>query len=394
MTIQGRRKLLTGSVFILRDDIEVKALFDRLARNQRGQGVLAVVLVLVILAALILGPLLGFMGTGLKEGQMHESKAQELYAADSGVEDALNWLIQGKPTGQYWGWDWNETTGEGQKYFPDPINDRTVNVFVEKVASKNYKITSTATSDDGGGTTVESYVRFTGVMFGAAVTVTNGDLYIEDTYIDGDVLVSGDFSSEDSTVTGIASENQTIEFTPLNPEPYKDEALNGTVLEGDQLIDEDTSWDTPVYIEGDLKIEAGVTLTLNGTVWVEGSIGGLSMFVEGLPDNHTSINGTGNLIAEQGNIRIEYLRIETTNMPLLWAVHGDIERVETNQYMKVILYAPEGNIEIETTDVLYGVVFAETVDLMENCSVVYPTEYYDLLGDGELEILTYTLASG
>ena len=112
----------------------MKIIFDRLARKQSGQGVLAVVLVLVILAALILGPLLGFMGTGLKEGQMHESKVQELYAADSGVEDALNWLIQGKPTDGNWDWTWDGSTGERNSY---QINDMTVDVTVEALAEGN-----------------------------------------------------------------------------------------------------------------------------------------------------------------------------------------------------------------------------------------------------------------
>jgi len=71
---------------------EVKKALTCLIKNESGQGALAIVLILVILGALILGPLLAFMGTGLKAGQMHEERTKELYAAESGIEDAL-WIL-------------------------------------------------------------------------------------------------------------------------------------------------------------------------------------------------------------------------------------------------------------------------------------------------------------
>jgi hypothetical protein len=65
----------------------------RLVRSESGQGTLAMVLVLIILGALILIPLLAFMSTGLKAGQLHEEKVRGYYAADAGVEDAI-WQIK------------------------------------------------------------------------------------------------------------------------------------------------------------------------------------------------------------------------------------------------------------------------------------------------------------
>jgi len=62
-------------------------------RNESGQGALAMVLILLMLGAIILTPLLVFMSTGLKAGQVYESKMQEFYAADAGVEDGL-WQIK------------------------------------------------------------------------------------------------------------------------------------------------------------------------------------------------------------------------------------------------------------------------------------------------------------
>jgi hypothetical protein len=61
-------------------------------KNESGQGALAMVLILLMLGAVILTPLLVFMDTGLKAGQVYESKLQEFYAADAGIEDGL-WQI-------------------------------------------------------------------------------------------------------------------------------------------------------------------------------------------------------------------------------------------------------------------------------------------------------------
>jgi hypothetical protein len=62
-------------------------------KGESGQGALAIVVILLMLGAIILTPLLVFMSTGLKAGGVYESKVQEFYAADAGVEDGL-WQIK------------------------------------------------------------------------------------------------------------------------------------------------------------------------------------------------------------------------------------------------------------------------------------------------------------
>lgn len=61
-------------------------------KNEKGQAFI-LVLILLLLGGLIIAPLLSYMSTGLKAGMMYENKMMELYAADSGVEDAL-WKIK------------------------------------------------------------------------------------------------------------------------------------------------------------------------------------------------------------------------------------------------------------------------------------------------------------
>jgi hypothetical protein len=69
--------------------MNMKKVIGKLATNQSGQSALAIVLILLLLCGLVIGPLLAFMGTGLKAGQMHEEKTEGYYAADAGIEDAM-----------------------------------------------------------------------------------------------------------------------------------------------------------------------------------------------------------------------------------------------------------------------------------------------------------------
>jgi len=72
---------------------KLRKMLTHRGKNESGQGALAMVLILLMLGAVVLTPLLVFMSTGLKSGQVYESKMQEFYAADAGVEDGL-WQIR------------------------------------------------------------------------------------------------------------------------------------------------------------------------------------------------------------------------------------------------------------------------------------------------------------
>jgi Tfp pilus assembly protein PilX len=62
-------------------------------KDERGQA-LMLVLILLLLGSLIIAPMLAHISTGLKVGgEVYEEKMYRLYAADSGVEDAL-WEIK------------------------------------------------------------------------------------------------------------------------------------------------------------------------------------------------------------------------------------------------------------------------------------------------------------
>jgi hypothetical protein len=65
----------------------------RRARREEAGQVFVLVLILLLLGGLIIAPLLAFMGTGLEGGRVFETKTDELYAADSGIEDGI-WQIK------------------------------------------------------------------------------------------------------------------------------------------------------------------------------------------------------------------------------------------------------------------------------------------------------------
>ncbi len=62
---------------------------DRLSRDERGQGGLIAVLVLLVFGGFMIPPMLDLVGTSLLTGEVHERSLEEFYAADAGIEDAL-----------------------------------------------------------------------------------------------------------------------------------------------------------------------------------------------------------------------------------------------------------------------------------------------------------------
>ncbi len=70
----------------------MKNALNKSITDEKGQA-LTLALILLVIGALILTPLLNFVGSGLLAGQVFEGKAFELYAADAGIENAL-WQIR------------------------------------------------------------------------------------------------------------------------------------------------------------------------------------------------------------------------------------------------------------------------------------------------------------
>ncbi|MFH0942168.1 MAG: hypothetical protein V1823_04010 [Chloroflexota bacterium] len=103
-------------------------------REQRGQALISV-LILLVLGSLSLPPILSHLSTSLKSGEIYQSRTDELYAADSGIEDAI-WQIKYDrlpvlfDSPEYDAYDFTTVWSYD---LPDPINGLTANVTVQNV---------------------------------------------------------------------------------------------------------------------------------------------------------------------------------------------------------------------------------------------------------------------
>ena len=103
-------------------------------RKEKGQ-ILILVAILFTICALLLKPLLDYTTVGLKTGRVYENKADELYAADAGIEDAV-WQIKydhldtlfASPPYQTYEYEltWNYT-------MPHLVNGKSANVTIQNI---------------------------------------------------------------------------------------------------------------------------------------------------------------------------------------------------------------------------------------------------------------------
>jgi len=318
---------------------DMKRKLKELGRDEAGQTFI-LVLILLLLGGLMIAPLLGFMGTGLKAGQAYEKRMAELYAADAGVEDAL-WQIMTKPAGL----PQAEDDPPMPPYSIADVNGKQVNLItITYIDETTYRIEATATSVDvGSSTTIESYVNilsFTDFMNNSItskgpVTLKPGSQVWGDPNPDyGDVVYGEEPAPsqdqvDDGDVRPITEEELNawpnaddlhLYYWPdvegSEPFPYPD----GTVIDV-----KDTDNIGPLYCEGDLDIKCtneGEVAQLHyvegngteeelGTVYVKGdlNIAGpkdykldlnyQTIFVEGEIDigSNCTITGSGCIVA-------------------------------------------------------------------------------------------------
>lgn len=98
-----------------------------LSKGESGQSFI-LVLVLLLIGGLMIPPLLSLVNTGLKSNQVYQQKTDELFAADTGIEDAF-WKIKHDAS--------LDALGYGDPYpysLPQQVNGVPVNVTVTKLS--------------------------------------------------------------------------------------------------------------------------------------------------------------------------------------------------------------------------------------------------------------------
>jgi hypothetical protein len=366
----------------------MRNILGNLMKNQSGQAVLVNTLILVAVGALVMTPLLRFMVTGVKSGQTHEEMTLGLYGADAGVEDAL-WQMQYDES-----FELPAEGGDVPWQLPKPIDDRTVDVDVSNEGGGIYKITSTATSIDGGSTTIESYVEITAggnlLVFDGALT-SKGDISLgKDSRVIGDIYYGGTFTYGSGFVHIDGEEIQcgpddfpSQEDDEAFAQKLKDEALEGGTSPS-LTIDSDTELG-PAYINGDLYISADIALNLTGTVYVEGSITAKMDY---------TVTGEGSIVAV-GDIYMSKLAdYGTEGNSVIMSVAGDIT-FKKEAIVEALIYAPNGTIAFDKTATIIGAVVGANIQADKQGFFTYVprASEWEFPGSdpGGLQVKSYTI---
>ncbi len=207
----------------------------RLARSQEG-FILPIVLVLFAIGALLITPTLGHGYASLGASTVTEIKAEQLHAADSGVEEGLYWLTRNRIGDQYEPIE--GATNAWTRANPYVLNDQYVYVTIEHLEDEEedhlYQITSRAEDANGAGSTVLAIVYAVPfiTVFDEYPEINQHNIPEEDLYVDnagGDALV--------------ISGNPTVQVN--------------IVVTGDVIIDNNAT------IEGNLSVGGDLTLVNN-----------------------------------------------------------------------------------------------------------------------------------
>ena len=282
-----------------------------LIREEAGAA-LVLTLVLLLIGGLIIAPLLGHMGTGHTAGQVHEKRMDEFYAADAGVEMAI----------------WQITNDPSAPVEPMILNDKYVEVEIEMVECRKYRITSNATTPQKSSSIVVADLWALTFLDNAITSKQNvriqsnsnvfGNVQYGGT-LSGDGDIHGEIIHEEFAAWPTWQELYAYYYGKYVEDQtgFEYRSGNGEILVKDYLeygVD-------PLHWTGDLDITnsppdgvAGAILRLDGTLYIDGhlsfpqpgnrhysiDLNGQTIFVEGgvdFPSDSVSITGSGSIIA-------------------------------------------------------------------------------------------------
>ena len=301
----------------------IKSIFKR-----REEGAIFIlVLIVLLVGSLIIPPTLSLMNTGIRSGQVFETRTAELYAADSGIDDALLWM--------------KNNSGSLPEEIPMPLPDsgftidgKQVYVTIAKYPAKpnTYKIISEAKVGGVTKTIIESYVERTNLpsnFLNNAITSPGNVTIKSGAIVGGDVQLNGVLDNK-GIINGVTT------TAPLPNWPTSTSTNNIPPLPEDQLAYfywQDVKNLTPyapstlsvatnvtlpsIYHNGNFTISGdanGITLTIGGTIFINGNLtiaqsgnknptvdlNGQTIYVNGTIDVSSKINfiGTGAIIAK------------------------------------------------------------------------------------------------
>ena len=236
----------------------MKRIANKMIRGEKGQA-LMITLILLLLGSLITVPVLAFTSTGVETGAIYEEDMHELYAADAGIEDAIQQVITGasglpSETDPIW------------SYQLADVNGKQVDITITYLDNAAYKITSTAGNTQITVFIAPLYGDYGGILDN--VITSQGDYTLQ-----GPTTVDPPEGEEHGPVDNYDGDwpepEQLILYYSQDVEgvdPYPSGTLDVADYVGTGI--------GPLYRDGTLSIvnsgSAGLTVTLNGTLYITG----------------------------------------------------------------------------------------------------------------------------
>jgi len=358
----------------------MKKLKEILLKGEQGQTMI-LVLILMCLSSLMIPSLMSFMSTSLVASRAEERMMYELYAADCGMVYSLHKLG-------------NTLSTFSQETLPSPINNKTVTVEAQWVEGDVFKIISTATTDATHETVVESYVKvyIYSNLFDYCITSLGGIQMQPGTVINGDVQYNALLNNM-GTIYGEVS-NEPITSWPDGADLITHYWVESPVITDSSLdissgTEENPYLLGPVRATGNLVIDGGGYLELEGTLYVEGDL-------TVMPDCTILLNEQ--TIFAEGDITIQP-GVQIGGPGVIIAV-GDLD-FQPNMISEEFLFimSIEGDIQFQPGNDFYGSIAGNVkVTLQPNCSLnpVEPDSDYNFPIDASSEslgsfIITYDI---
>ncbi|MFC1861664.1 hypothetical protein ACFLYL_05290, partial [Chloroflexota bacterium] len=295
-------------------------LIKTINKQEHGQVLILLVLIIFTCSSFVIVPLLNFMTTGLVTARNQGLRVQEIYAAEAGVHDAfwkIKYVVPDLPK--------QPSDPPLQYAIASGVNGKLVNVTISYVDSSTYRVHSLANNPaTGHQSTIDSdlnaggggldFSEFSNKAMTSPGTITtktsdiiNGDIWTG-TSFDGNADLTGDcivapvtdwptasevqtyfgfqvdqsspYSSGTITVTTAGQSGPLYAYTQSNP--TRTYVLTGGGTNGGLLTG-------PLYIDGSLSLDNEANINLNGqTIFVTGTI---------TTSPQSKINGPGAIIA-------------------------------------------------------------------------------------------------
>lgn len=368
-------------------------------KSESGQTII-IALILLAVGSLLVIPVLQHVFTNLNYNQTIDCRTLNDYSADAGLQYATC-MIYNDP-GTY-------TTSPLSVNFT--VNGRTVEVNAEYGGGGLFSINSTAIGGPCGSTTIRSFVSLSHGAFAYALAA-KGELTIDNASVDtypelgvgapihannninitgpkkdarkvyGDASAVGTISGQEYVAEGFEIEeySDNLTFPTTNAELYKTIAEEGDTHVGDLQYSGGGSYNVgPLYITGDLTVDAWTVVTLDGPLYVDGNI----------TVNNGVMIGNEHVLCE-GSVTITggaYFGSEF--IPVITSIYQDIT-VDGPGVAETVLFAPNGNLILNNVT-LYGAAGGANVTV-GNSEIWYSEKLHgraDLPGS-ELYPITYS----